>query len=180
MDKADAVRVKVAVQGGLMHQVADGVMGNQQSIEFLQHADRFQAAQGTSGQTLMGVDFIDDEFDFPAFVIGAGERVCRIAAGIEQGGEEAMGFAIPGQRRVLDGVLDDANQAANAGFAPGTAGDRYSSLCGASISIEANASSATCTITATPNTVRGRTDTNRPAMGAVINPPTMSPPMAGA
>lgn len=43
----------------------------------------------------------------------------------------------------------------NAGFAPGTAGDRYSSLCGPSISIEANASSATCTITATPNTVVG-------------------------
>lgn len=76
MDKADAVEVKVAVQGGLMHQVADGVMGDQQSIEFLAAcADGFRLRRGNVRRdVVMGVHFIDDEFDCPAFVIGAGER----------------------------------------------------------------------------------------------------------
>jgi hypothetical protein len=48
MDEAEAVRVELLVQCGLVHQSTDYVMGNEQGIQFLDHADRFQAAEGAA------------------------------------------------------------------------------------------------------------------------------------
>jgi hypothetical protein len=61
MDEAEAVRVELLVQCGLVHQSTDYVMGNEQGIQFLDHADRFQAAEGATRQALVGVNFIDYE-----------------------------------------------------------------------------------------------------------------------
>jgi hypothetical protein len=45
-------------------------MGDDQRKEFLHDAKRFPTTQGAPGQALMRVRFVNEEFDFPAFVIG--------------------------------------------------------------------------------------------------------------
>ena len=70
MDKAEAVRINTSLEGGLMHQEADGIVSDDQGIQFLDDTDWFQAAQGAASKALVSVHFINDQFDFPAFVIG--------------------------------------------------------------------------------------------------------------
>lgn len=48
MHKTDGGRVKAGVCGDLVHQEAQGVMGKEQGVEFLDHADGLEAAQWPS------------------------------------------------------------------------------------------------------------------------------------
>ena len=84
MDKADAVGVEVVVQRRLVHQITDGVMGDEQSIEFLEHTNWLQAAQRAPRQPLVRVDFIDYQFDLPPLVVGASQVDGWIARSIEK------------------------------------------------------------------------------------------------
>ena len=78
MDKAESIRVAPTLESGLMHQAADGIVSDDQGIQFLDDADRFQAAQGATSKALVGVHFINDQFYFPAFVIGTHQIQGRI------------------------------------------------------------------------------------------------------
>ena len=49
MHEADAIRVEFMLVGGLLHQGTDCVMGDEQGIEFLDHTDGLEAAQGAAG-----------------------------------------------------------------------------------------------------------------------------------
>lgn len=109
MNKADAVRVDGCTQCGTMHQVTQGVVSNQQGIEFLNDANRFVAAQGMANQTLVGVNFVNDQFDLPTLMIGANEVKCRVPFGICQGGDQAMYFSVARLCRVFERILDDTH-----------------------------------------------------------------------
>ena len=122
MDEAEAVRVELLVQCGLVHQSTDYVMGNEQGIQFLDHADRFQAAEGAARQALVGVNFVDYEFDFPALMVSTGQVVGWIAFRIQEGGNQTMLFPITRQGWILNGVLEDAHQEAQATFAASAGG----------------------------------------------------------
>ena len=62
-------------------------MGDAQGVEFLDHPKRFQAVQRASYQTLVGVDFIDHEFDLPRLMIGASQIKGWIACRVQEGGD---------------------------------------------------------------------------------------------
>lgn len=79
MDKTDPVRVNAANQRYLMHHDPDQIVGYEHPIEFLEHTDRELAAQGPPDHALMGVEFINHQFDFPALVIGTDQIDGRIA-----------------------------------------------------------------------------------------------------
>ena len=70
-DEAEAAGVEGDLGGGLGHHGVDGVVGDQQSVEFLDEADGLFTAQGVLDQALMGVLFVDHQFDLPALVVGA-------------------------------------------------------------------------------------------------------------
>jgi hypothetical protein len=46
MDETQAIWVKTGLHSGLVHQRTDRIMGDQQGVQFLDHADGLEAAQG--------------------------------------------------------------------------------------------------------------------------------------
>ena len=60
--ETEAVGVYVGVQSGFVHEGADDVVGNQERVQFLNDAARFEAAQGMIDQPLMHLHFVDDQF----------------------------------------------------------------------------------------------------------------------
>ncbi len=90
MSKAETIRIQVGLQGRLMHPGPHGIMCEQQPIEFLiEHLWRF-AAQGLRAESLMGFDFIDDQFDLRALMIQGDQVESRSELGIKQGGDQPM------------------------------------------------------------------------------------------
>lgn len=61
---------------------------------------------------LMCIDFIDDEFDFPVFMVSACQVARRILSRIQQGRDQPMGFSVARQGWVLEHILDDTNHMA--------------------------------------------------------------------
>lgn len=57
--ETEPVGVYVGVEGGVVHEGADDVVSNQERVQFLDHAARFEAAQGVIDQPLMHLQFID-------------------------------------------------------------------------------------------------------------------------
>jgi len=110
MHKAQAVRIAVHGQRRVVHQNAHHVVGQQHAIQFLDHADRRQTAQGATHQALMGVDFINHDLNLPPFVIGAGHIVRRGQARIQQRGDHAVFLPLARQRGISDGRGDDPHQ----------------------------------------------------------------------
>ena len=118
MDEAEAVGVHVGLQGGLVHQDTNAVVGQQQRVQLLDHPHGVQAAQGAGAQALMGVDLVHHQFDLPALMVGADQLQGRCQGGVEQGGDQAVDLPIADQGRIGDGVRDDAHQQAVARLAP--------------------------------------------------------------
>ncbi len=73
MGEAEAIGIKVGLEGGLMHPGPHGVVRQEQSIEFLIEQFRRLTAQGLLTEPLMGFDLINDQFNLRAFVIEADE-----------------------------------------------------------------------------------------------------------
>ena len=67
------VRVKALVAGGLMHQLADGVVDQQVRPDLLLHHGRGLAAQHGPGTALVGLELIQDALDLPALVVQHGQ-----------------------------------------------------------------------------------------------------------
>ena len=118
VDKAQAIRVDARLQSGLVHDATDHLVGHQQSIECLDHPHGLLAAQGVTGEALMGVDLVDGAFDRPACMLGAGQFQSRSVLGVQHGGHQAVGVAIPWQRRVGAGVGHDPHPERRTGLAP--------------------------------------------------------------
>src|SRR5215471_3252714 len=92
-------------------------MGEQQPIEFLDNANGQQTAQRLPDQALVCIDFIDDQFDFPTFVVCAGDLESWGNGWVEEAGEEAMTLAVAFELWVGDGVLHKACQNARSSLA---------------------------------------------------------------
>jgi len=90
--KTDAIGVNVGLLGGFAHQDTQGIMRQEQGIEFLQDAAGALAGQGTLSNALMLFDLIDHQFDFPAFVVEQAQVPSWIEPWVHQGGHQAMEF----------------------------------------------------------------------------------------
>ncbi len=88
--KTDAIGVNVGLLGGFAHQDTQGIMRQEQGVEFLQDADGALAGQGTLSNALMLFDLIDHQFDFPALVVEQTQVQSRIKQRVQQGGHQAM------------------------------------------------------------------------------------------
>src|SRR5215831_15206327 len=68
LDETEAIRVKIGADGGLVHDRTNHKMGKQGSIQLLNDPNWVQGTQRTRQQTLVNLEFIKGNFDFPAFV----------------------------------------------------------------------------------------------------------------
>lgn len=68
-DKADAVRVEISLASGFMDKDTHDVVGDEQGIKLLDHAIGLETAEGVIDQALVGLQFVNHQFDLPTFVI---------------------------------------------------------------------------------------------------------------
>jgi len=120
--EAEAKGSETGLRRCLRHEGAHRIVGQEQAVEFLDHAGGFAATSGVSSETLRGVDLVDSEFDFPPCMISDDEIVCRCGVGVEQRGHETMGFAVAGAGGVGEGVDDDTDEEMSATLAALTGG----------------------------------------------------------
>lgn len=90
-DERHAQRVEPVGVAGLVHQRADRVVGQQQCPDFLAHHLRAVGSEHPVAATLVGFDFGETGFEFPALVIDGGELGGGGALGIEDGGDQPDG-----------------------------------------------------------------------------------------
>ena len=105
--KAEAIGVHPAFHCTRMHQAAHHIVREQESIKFLDDAQRGLAAQGVLGQIQVRFEFIECVFDFPPFMIEGGQLLRRIGLVIEQGRNEAVDDSR--RLRIIDGVFNIAD-----------------------------------------------------------------------
>jgi hypothetical protein len=72
-DKAQPVRIGVGVQGGLVHQRADGVVDQQVGLHLLLDALGGLGAQHRPGAALVGLALVQRTLQLPALVVGGGQ-----------------------------------------------------------------------------------------------------------
>jgi hypothetical protein len=87
--QTDAIRVNA---GCFAHQDTQGIMPQEQGVEFLQDRDGALAGQGPLGNALMVFELIDHQLDFPALVVEQAQVQSRIEQRVQQGRQQAMDF----------------------------------------------------------------------------------------
>src|SRR5260221_7910916 len=65
------------------------VMGDEQAIDLLEDADWALAAKGTR-RSLMGLELVHHQLDFPALVVSKNELARRCGSRVQQGGDQAV------------------------------------------------------------------------------------------
>src|SRR5205814_2455253 len=93
LGEADPIRIQSLGLGCLQQKSTDGIMGQQECVELLQDQDGQFTAQGLAAQTLVILDLIDGQFDFPPLMIEHTEITGYIEIRIEQGCGYSMDLA---------------------------------------------------------------------------------------
>jgi hypothetical protein len=62
--EGEPVGVEFGLVGSFGHELADGVVGDQQPVEFLQDEVRGAGAQDRGGAALVGLDLVEGQLDF--------------------------------------------------------------------------------------------------------------------
>ncbi len=73
MDKRQLIRIGVGLDGGVVHQAANGEVRQEEAITFLADQVGGLTAQDHLGAAQMRLQFVQRGFDLPAFVIQRGE-----------------------------------------------------------------------------------------------------------
>lgn len=108
-DEGQSVRVDVGLVGGVAHEFADRVVGEQQRPDLLaDHLGRLRA-QHTPGSTLVGLQLLQQPLELPALVVGSRELggwgVRRVGDRGDQADQLARSVAVP----VGDLLLEHTN-----------------------------------------------------------------------
>ena len=93
----------------LEHQDPNDVVADEQSIELLHHSSGRLAAEHRP-LALVGLQLIDGQLFFPAFMVELDEPRSWMGVGIQQSGQQPMLLAATGSIGVIEGVLDDPHQ----------------------------------------------------------------------
>src|SRR5690348_1919467 len=67
------VGVEFGLVGGLGHELADGVVGEQEPVELLDDQVGAAGAEDGGGAALVGLYLVEGELDLPALVVGGGQ-----------------------------------------------------------------------------------------------------------
>jgi hypothetical protein len=89
-DEADPVRIVPGVGGGLGHQGADRVVAAQVSPDLLQDQVGGLRAQHGAWSALVGLQFVEGEFDLPPLGVRGGEVDRGDLGRVQQRGEEPV------------------------------------------------------------------------------------------
>ncbi len=79
LDEAQAGGSDGGVGRRLGHNGTDGVVGDEEAVELLDHADRFLAPQGVLDEAFVGVDLVDRDLDLQTLMTGADQVEGRAA-----------------------------------------------------------------------------------------------------
>ena len=90
--KTDAIGVNVGLLSRFAHQDTQGIMGQEQGVEFLQDRQGALAGQGALGNALMLFDLINHQLDFPSLVIEQAQIQGRREQRVHQSRNQAMDF----------------------------------------------------------------------------------------
>ena len=112
MDEAQSSRIDVRRQRRFMHEVPNGIVGQQDAVEFPQHSARCAAAKMHQAIEFMGLEFIIPDFDLPALVIKHHELRGRVCVRVEQGRHQPVTLPMTGPVGIVEGVFDDSNDEA--------------------------------------------------------------------
>ena len=77
VEERKPVGIFIGLQGGFVHQAANGKMRHQQTEELLPDQFRRLAAQHDLSAAQMGFQLVQGSFDFPSFVIEGGQFLGR-------------------------------------------------------------------------------------------------------
>src|SRR5437868_2459620 len=108
--KTQAVRIHRDGPGGVIHDGADEIMGDEQTIQFLDYTLWLVRMQWGGQETLMGIQFVNGQLNLPAFMIETNQVEGRISDGVEQGGQQPMHDLVAGTLGVIEGVFNDADR----------------------------------------------------------------------
>jgi hypothetical protein len=100
-DERDPVGIGVAVDGGFVHEVADGVMDEQEAVEFLLGAVGMAGAQNEVASAEVGLDFVQRGLELPPLGVDGGQLGRRGYGGVKDRGDQSVDVVVAG-----DGVLD--------------------------------------------------------------------------
>lgn len=101
--EGEPVRVAVCGAGGVVYQLTEGVMDQEEAVDLLFGGVGMSGAQDGAGAAEVGLDLIDCRFDFPPLCIESGQFGCRGGCGVGESGHQAVGG---GRRAGGQGVLD--------------------------------------------------------------------------
>src|SRR6185437_5646878 len=69
----EPVGVDFCLVGGFGHELADGVVGDQEPVELLDDQVRAAGAEDGGGAALVCLELVEGELDLPALVVGGGQ-----------------------------------------------------------------------------------------------------------
>ncbi|WP_354644285.1 hypothetical protein [Kitasatospora camelliae] len=105
-DEGDSVGVAPGLPCGLVHQVAQGVVDQEEREDLLFHSAGVLGAQDEPGPALMGLDLVQGGLDLSPLGVERGELARRCLGGVEDGGDQPVDGGVAGS---AEGVLDDAD-----------------------------------------------------------------------
>src|SRR3990170_4968182 len=108
--ETQTVRINPGLQRGVVHYGTYSVVGNHQTVEFLNHRHWPLATERVVGQTLMGVGLIDHQFYLPSLVVGTDQLQSGVLLRIQQRGHQAVLFTIAWSIGIGQDVFDHSNQ----------------------------------------------------------------------
>jgi hypothetical protein len=117
LDKTEPVGVQVVGQTGLVHEAAHDTMREQQGLQRLDDPDGLERAQGAGQQRLVDLNFIQGDFDFPAFRVQHTQLKGRQACWVKPGRYQARVLCMTRPGRVITHVVNDPHQQALVGAA---------------------------------------------------------------
>jgi len=105
-DEGDPQRTDRHLLGGLVHQRAEHVVSEHQPVDLLDHSRRRLAPQHRSF-ALVGLEFVNGQFLFPASMVKLHQRLGRVFLFVQQGRQQAVFLSGTGAFGIVEAVLDD-------------------------------------------------------------------------
>jgi len=107
MEERKFVGVLIGLEGGFVHQSANGEVRHYEAVEFLANQVGGLAAQDDFGTAQMSFEFGERSFDFPPLMIERRQFLGRSLVGIENGGHEPVDRLSTGN--TFQTIFDDAH-----------------------------------------------------------------------
>jgi len=109
MNETQSAGIEIHRQGGLVHEEPDGVVGQEDAVDFLEDAAGGAAPEIDESIQLLGFQFVVADLDFPAFMVQNHQFGGRKSWSIEQRGDQTMTLPVAWTFWIIEGVVDHPN-----------------------------------------------------------------------